>query len=362
MESSKLDNIEKMIEMRESSTNESAIEASQDLLDVGLALARTEMAVLAEALPLNSDSSKAVSTPGLESILKDLVLLIVYSYDRGKALSVGEHYFLRRFFDDEKLYEQFIEFYNTESKYRFNKYRCHEGKVDFYEQLPESLIKLFDEFGARFITANGKKATDEDRMRHLLQIDSLYRMNSTRKDKASNNKRGTHSVGKEKGRSKRIILFIVLVLLAWLAFRVVSNIQSDVDTVDYSLGTPNNEYEGDGISIMSPEQETMPNDNGETEYGEYDMADRETNTSSDEYIPYHDYVVQADLKVREGPGKQYKQLKREQLDLYYNSSCEGEFAALEKGSIVTCVEVQGDWMNIYEGWICIKEDGEYFVR
>lgn len=336
MESSKLDNIEKMIEMRESSTNESAIEASQDLLDVGLALARTEMALFSETLPLNSDSSKSADTQGLLKILKDMVLIIVYSYERGAALSIGEHYFLRRFFDDEGVYEKFLDIYNSETEFHFNKYRCCEGKiVAFYERLPEKLIKLYDEFGARFITANGKKATDEDRRKHLLQIDSLYRLNSTRKDKVSNNKKGTQSVSEEKGRSRRLILFIVVALLVWLAFKVVANIKSDVGVVDYSSGTPEVEY---------------------------DMTDKDINTSNDEYLPYHDYVVQADLKVREGPGKQYKQLKREQLDLYYNSSCEGEFAALEKGSIVTCVEVQGDWMNIYEGWICIKEAGEYFVR
>ena len=78
------------------------------------------------------------------------------------------------------------------------------------------------------------------------------------------------------------------------------------------------------------------------------------------------YQIQTNLRVREGPGKEYRILNRDELigDDYANSvdSKTTTDALMEKGKYVTCLGMEGDWMRIESGWICVYDEGEDLVR
>ncbi len=79
------------------------------------------------------------------------------------------------------------------------------------------------------------------------------------------------------------------------------------------------------------------------------------------------YYVQAKegLKVREGPGRTYDQVRRDFLSPEeYAQSLKGEYAALKQGSRVVCQEMSydGRWMRISSGWICIQDGNETLVE
>lgn len=78
------------------------------------------------------------------------------------------------------------------------------------------------------------------------------------------------------------------------------------------------------------------------------------------------YVVQTNLRVREGPGKEYRILERYELspDDYIQSvdSDTTTDALMEKGSVITCLEMSGNWMRISSGWVCVEDEGEVLVE
>ena len=69
-----------------------------------------------------------------------------------------------------------------------------------------------------------------------------------------------------------------------------------------------------------------------------------------------DYKLKKALYVRKGPGKKYKIKKRSQLtEDGKKHSKKSSKAILKKGTVVTCLEVKGNWMRIPSGWICAKK-------
>lgn len=81
------------------------------------------------------------------------------------------------------------------------------------------------------------------------------------------------------------------------------------------------------------------------------------------YVEGGIYYVQDVIKVREGPGKNYRQLQRSELTSEdYAISEDYPDALLKKGSQVTCLGMSGDWMMISSGWICVYDEGEYLVK
>lgn len=70
---------------------------------------------------------------------------------------------------------------------------------------------------------------------------------------------------------------------------------------------------------------------------------------------YKDYKLATTLYVRTGPGKDYRIKNRSELTedgKKHAQNCTE--AILKKGTEVTCLEVQGDWMRIPSGWVCCK--------
>lgn len=89
-------------------------------------------------------------------------------------------------------------------------------------------------------------------------------------------------------------------------------------------------------------------------------------TYNSDYLVGEMYTVQTNLRVREGPGKEYRILDRSELapDDYAQSvdSTTTTDALMEKGSVITCLEMSGNWMRISSGWVCVEDEGEVLVK
>lgn len=74
------------------------------------------------------------------------------------------------------------------------------------------------------------------------------------------------------------------------------------------------------------------------------------------------YTLRTALKVRSGAGTNKRWLKRTELDpALKKKSQTGTYAVLNKGVMVKCQKVSGDWIKISTGWICTKSGNEWYV-
>lgn len=78
-------------------------------------------------------------------------------------------------------------------------------------------------------------------------------------------------------------------------------------------------------------------------------------------------VAKSGIKVRTGPGTNYRQKKKSELTADGQKHAKDQtMAVLKKGTEVTCKEIKtvsGDtWMKIPSGWICAIEDGDVYVE
>ena len=74
-------------------------------------------------------------------------------------------------------------------------------------------------------------------------------------------------------------------------------------------------------------------------------------------------VVHEGVRVRKGPSKDYEQVKRKNLSSeYYDQSLKGDLACLKQGATVYCISMEGDWMEISDGWVCVRDGGEDLIK
>lgn len=75
------------------------------------------------------------------------------------------------------------------------------------------------------------------------------------------------------------------------------------------------------------------------------------------------YTLQVNLKVRTGPGTNYRQKKRSELTSNAKKFAQsGTYAVLKKGTKVTCQGVSGNWIKIPSGYICAKQGKSVYVK
>lgn len=188
----------------------------------------------------------------------------------------------------------------------------------------------------------------------LLKVDVIEPQTSVNEDIlfASNN--GVHTEKKE-GKTTTVVVVSVIAALCLIIGLVAVSIKTGGTGSLQNLFT--SEEAADDISV------------DDEEFGFYEENDSENYTTDDQdsYYVYGDsYRVLTNLRVREGPGKQYRILERDEL-LYedYEKSVDSDEtndALIEKGNIITCLGMDGDWMNIASGWVCVYDEGEVLVR
>lgn len=124
------------------------------------------------------------------------------------------------------------------------------------------------------------------------------------------------------------------------------------------------------VDPVDPVDLVDPDDPGTGEViDDEDDQDQPAASESEEDPYYHvgyQYTVQTNLRVRAGPGKEYRILERTELapEDYAKSvdSKTTKDALMEKGSVVTCQGMDGKWMRIESGWICVEDAGEVLVK
>lgn len=72
--------------------------------------------------------------------------------------------------------------------------------------------------------------------------------------------------------------------------------------------------------------------------------------------PGHNYTLTQTCTVYKGPGKEYGYVKRKALKPSSKKHAvkKSHIAKLKKGTVVTCLKVQGNWIKIPSGWIRIN--------
>lgn len=90
---------------------------------------------------------------------------------------------------------------------------------------------------------------------------------------------------------------------------------------------------------------------------------RAKNNSSFGYETGKEYQLTKDLTVKYGPGSSYTALKRAQLtsDGKKNAT-DSDTATLKKGTIVTCVATNGNWVQVPSGWIAGGSNGKTYLK
>lgn len=73
-----------------------------------------------------------------------------------------------------------------------------------------------------------------------------------------------------------------------------------------------------------------------------------------------DYKLKKALYVRRGPGTNYAIKKRAWLSSSARKYCYNKTKAMfKKNTVVTCLEVKGDWIRVPSGWVCAKKGNIY---
>lgn len=163
--------------------------------------------------------------------------------------------------------------------------------------------------------------------------------------------------GEEKKRIKNTIkcsvIRVVVVLAVIIGFIAVSKAMFKVD-----VGS--SETDNDKGTVYSDETNTTED---QAITGDQTESDSQIDIGDAYFVPGRIYYTQDVLKVREGPGKNYRQLSRDELvDEDYDNSEDYPEACLKKGSPVTCLDMSDEWMHISSGWICTFDNGEDLVK
>ncbi len=76
-----------------------------------------------------------------------------------------------------------------------------------------------------------------------------------------------------------------------------------------------------------------------------------------------EYILKDDMKVRKGPSTDSDWLKKSELaDEDKGKALDDDNAVLSKGTIVKCLEADGDWIRMSSGWICGNDKGRIYIR
>lgn len=86
-------------------------------------------------------------------------------------------------------------------------------------------------------------------------------------------------------------------------------------------------------------------------------------SSSSSYKVGSTYTLQNNMKVRTGPGTNYRQKKRSELTANAKQHAQsGTYAVLKKGTRVTVQGVSGNWLKIPSGYVCARQGNSVYIK
>lgn len=101
--------------------------------------------------------------------------------------------------------------------------------------------------------------------------------------------------------------------------------------------------------------------NPETWLANYSSPSSGSSTSS--YRVGSTYTLQNNMKVRTGPGTNYRQKKRSELTANAKQHAQsGTYAVLKKGTRVTVQGVSGNWLKIPSGYVCARQGNSVYIK
>ena len=170
---------------------------------------------------------------------------------------------------------------------------------------------------------------------------------------------GNYGTGGSSTGGKPIGKYLLIAGVVILALIIIPNLFKSNRSYDDSYY--DDEYYDD--EYYDEENTDSYNESDSDDYIDEGYPD---NGNDSYYVIGNTYQIQTNLRVREGPGKEYRILNRDELtgDDFANSvdSKTTTDALMEKGKYVKCLGMEGDWMRIESGWICVYDEGEVLVR
>ncbi len=164
---------------------------------------------------------------------------------------------------------------------------------------------------------------------------------------------------------KRFIYAAVAIALAAVVAIVLLNRPEHVPPVPDNSSSVETSEEDIG-SITETDTDSEPSDSTAVVKEPETTAEPDVQYNEYGFVIGQSYEVQENLRVRAGPGKEYRILARDELlsDDYAISvnSKTTKDALIEKGKWVTCQGMQDNWMKISSGWICVNDEGEELVK
>lgn len=101
--------------------------------------------------------------------------------------------------------------------------------------------------------------------------------------------------------------------------------------------------------------------NPETWLANYSSPSSGSSTSS--YRVGSTYTLQNNMKVRTGPGTNYRQKKRSELTANAKQHAQsGTYAVLKKGTRVTVQGISGNWLKIPSGYVCARQGNSVYIK
>lgn len=86
-------------------------------------------------------------------------------------------------------------------------------------------------------------------------------------------------------------------------------------------------------------------------------------SSSSSYRVGSTYTLQNNMKVRTGPGTNYRQKKRSELTANAKQHAQsGTYAVLKKGTRVTVQGISGNWLKIPSGYVCARQGNSVYIK
>lgn len=152
----------------------------------------------------------------------------------------------------------------------------------------------------------------------------------------------------------------------------VKEMQTDLITAGYDVGPSG--ADGEFGSDTENGLKAMQRDTNIEADGEYGPITNQMlkqlisgkNTGTPVYVAGKVYTLQSEMKVRTGPGTNYRAKKHSELSADGKKHDSDEDGALNKGTRITCKaykDVESEiWIQTPSGWICAKSGNKVYIK
>ncbi|MBQ6440098.1 MAG: hypothetical protein IJJ06_08130 [Mogibacterium sp.] len=157
--------------------------------------------------------------------------------------------------------------------------------------------------------------------------------------------------------NKKIIILLAAAIICCVLVLVIKGLTIDNNPIEEEPVAE------DSFGIITREENSSAeSDNTSEELSEEPEGMSANDVPDVDYQVDCNYVLQEDRKVYDGASYSARWKKRTELsENAQDHAASDDNAILEKNTVVTCLEIDGNWMRIPSGWICCREDDKVYV-